>query len=203
MDATADKATVSTALPSDRLASLSDTMFGVAMTLVVTSLLPSIQAHKGPILDIFRTINGEISTVVLSFLISARYWVTQQQRLAMTRLVTPLQIRLHLAFLFLIVLVPISTSLDGLTGSGATRGAVMIFSTHLLLLALVNLLLWTEVHRAVAAHLQIVQSSMAAALFVAALAVGAIHPGFAFYIWFSVLALPLVARPLTRRLFSA
>jgi len=42
MDAAASQPAVSTALSSDRLASLSDTMFGVAMTLVVTTLLQSI-----------------------------------------------------------------------------------------------------------------------------------------------------------------
>ncbi len=116
MDAKTGQAGVSTFLSSGRLASLSDTMFGVAMTLVATTLLPSIQAHKGSVLDMFPAMNGELFTVVLSFAISARYWVSQQQRLAMTGFVTPHQTRLHLVFLFLIVLVPISTSLPGLTG---------------------------------------------------------------------------------------
>jgi len=69
---------------------------------------------------------GELFTVVLRFAISARYWVSQQQRLAMTGSVTPLQTQMYLAFLFLIVMVPISTSLDGLTGSDAKLGSVMI-----------------------------------------------------------------------------
>jgi uncharacterized membrane protein len=47
---------------------------------------------------------------VLSFAVSAIYWISQQQRLAMSRSVTMAQARLHLVFLFLIVLVPISTS---------------------------------------------------------------------------------------------
>jgi uncharacterized membrane protein len=203
MGAPANKTAASTALSSDRIASLSDTMFGVAMTLVVTTLLPAIQTHKGSVLDLFADLSGQFETVVLSFVISARYWMSQQRRLAMTNSVTPLQTRLHLAFLFLIVLVPISTSLDGLTGAGAKLDPVMIYGAHLLLIALVNLLLWIEVHRTVVAHLQIVQSSLAVALFVAALAVGAIHPRFALYVWFSVLAAPLLARQLTPRFFGA
>ncbi|MEO9191827.1 MAG: TMEM175 family protein [Acetobacteraceae bacterium] len=201
MDAKANQAGVSIFLSSDRLASLSDTMFGVAMTLVATTLLPSIQAHRGSVLDMLPDMNGELVTVVLSFAISARYWVSQQQRLAMTNSVTPFQTWLHLAFLFLIVLVPISTSLPGLAGSGAKLGSVMIYGTHLFLIALVNLLLWIEVHRTVVAHRQIVRSSLALALFVAALGVGAVRPNLALYLWFAVLATPLLARYLTRPLY--
>ena len=176
-------------------------MFGVAMTLVVTTLLPSIQAHKGSAFGMLPNIYGELLTVVLSFAISARYWVLQQQRLAMSHSVTPFQISLHLVFLFLIVLVPISTSLDGLTGPDAQRDSVLIYGTHLFLIALVNLLLWIEVHRAVSAPLHIMRSSLALGLLLAALVVGAIWPGFALYVWFAVPATPLLARHLMRLFF--
>jgi uncharacterized membrane protein len=122
-------------------------MIGVAMTLVVNTLLPSVQAGKGAVLGMLTNLNAELVAIVLGFAISARYWVFQQQRLAMTTVVTPLETFLHLTFLFLVVLIPISTSLNGLTGSGARLASVMIFGSHLCLLALVNLLLWIEVHR--------------------------------------------------------
>jgi uncharacterized membrane protein len=191
---TADKARVSILLSSSRVASLSDTMFGVAMTLVVTTLLPTIQANRGSALDLFRAMGGELISVVLSFAIAARYWVSQQQRLAATRSVTPLQIRLNIAFLFLIVLVPITTSLTGLTGAGARVDSVAIYGTHLLLIALVNLLLWIAVHRTAGAPVQVVRSWAALALFVLALAVGAIRPALAIYVWTAVFAVPLLVR---------
>ncbi len=197
-----DQASVPVFLASDRLASLSDTMFGVAMTLVATTLLPSIQAHHASIVDIVRDVNGEFITVVLSFAISARYWVSQQQRLAMTNAVTAFQTWLHLVFLFLIVLVPISTSLPGLAGSGAKFGSVMIYGTHLLLIALVNLVLWIEVHRTTASHLHIVRTSLGLAFLTLALAVGAMRPDLALYFWFGAMATSLIARPLTRRFFG-
>jgi uncharacterized membrane protein len=202
MDAKTEPAGVPIFLSADRLASLSDTMFGVAMTLVVTTLLPSIQAHKGAVLDMLPDMNDELITVVLSFAISARYCVFQQQRLAATTSVTPFQTWLHLAFLFLIVLVPISTSLNGLTGSEAKFGPVMIYGTHLFLIALLNLVLWIEVHRTVDAHLQIVRSCLALAVFAVALAVGAMRPGLALYLWFAVLATRPLAPYLTRRFFG-
>jgi uncharacterized membrane protein len=199
MDANGDQAEPSTALTADRLASLSDTIFGVAMTLVASTLLPEVEGHKGSTIAMLRDVSGDLLSVVLSFMISARYWLTQQQRLRMSRAITTRQTWLHLVFLFLIVLVPISTSLPNLAGSGANEGSVMVYGGHLALLALVNLLLWIEVHRSVAAHVQIVQSALSVALFAASLAVGAMRPDLAFYIWVAVLIVPPIARALAPR----
>lgn len=202
MDVRTDQGGVSTFLSSDRLASLSDTMFGVAMTLVATTLLPSVEAHKGSPLDLLPSISGELASVVLSFAISARYWVSQQQRLAMTRAITARQTLLHLVFLFLIVLMPISLSFPGLVGAGASKAAVMIYGAHLTLIALVNLLLWIEVHRNVAAHQQIVRSSLALAVFLAALPIGAAQPRLAVYVWLVVFVMQPFSRLLTQRLYG-
>lgn len=203
MDAKADQAGASPRLSSDRLASLSDTMFGVAMTLVATTLLPSVEAHQGSVPEMLRDMSGELVSVVFSFAISARYWVWQQQRLAMTRSVTARQTALHLVFLFLIVLVPISTSLPRLTGAAALRASVVIYGLHLALIALVNLLLWIEVHPGPAGVVHIVRSALALALFTVALAVGAARPDLALYFWIAVLAAPLLARGIVRRLRRA
>jgi len=203
MDDETGKTNMPAYLTGDRLASLSDTMFGVAMTLVVTTLLPSIQAHRDDVLDMLSNMKGELITVLISFAISARYWVTQQQRLAMSKSVTSRQTQLHLVFLFLIVLVPITTSLPGITGSHAARGAVLIYGAHLTLIALINLLLWVAVHRGGAvAHAQIVQSSLAVALFTVGVAVGAVWPGIALYIWLLVLVVSPLGRYLTRRIYK-
>jgi uncharacterized membrane protein len=203
MDSKTERVGASIHLSADRLASLSDTVFGVAMTLVATTLLPFVQTHKGSVLDTLRAMNGELLSVVFSFTISARYWVSQQQRLAMTGSVTPVQTLLHFVFLFLIVLVPLSTSLPGLMGAGAIKASVLIYGTHLMLIGLVSLLLWIEVHRLVVAHLPIVRSALALALFVAALALGAVRPDLALYLWIAVLTSPLLARYLVRRWFGA
>ena len=169
-------------------------MFGVAMTLVATTLLPFVETHKGSAIDVLRDSNREFGSVVLSFVISAIYWISQQQRLAMTRLVTPRQIFLNLVFLFLIVLVPISTSLPNLTGSSASQVSVMIYGVHLTLIGIVNLLLWIEVHHSAAAHLQIVRSCLALTMFVAALIVGSVRPKLALYLWVTAAVAPLLAR---------
>jgi hypothetical protein len=78
----------------------------------------------------------------------------------------------------------------------------MLYGAHLTLIALVNLLLWWQVHRTTPAHLQVVRSSLALALFVVALGVAALQPSWSIYLWFAVPATPLLARYLTRRFYS-
>jgi hypothetical protein len=97
----------------------------------------------------------------LSFAVSARYWVAQQQRLAKTETVSLRQTQLNLIFLFLIVLVPISTTILGLAGSAPTLGSTMTYGGHLTAIAFVNLLLWIEVHRSTDARQRIATSSLA------------------------------------------
>jgi len=120
------------------------------MTLLATTLVLSVQTLSGSALDVGRQMSGQLGAVVLSFAISGAYWMSQQQRLALTRSVTSWQTRLHLIFLFLIVLLPISTSIFG--RSGTTQAAVTIYGTHLVLIARPHLLLWIDVHRRVAAR---------------------------------------------------
>ncbi|MBV9749123.1 MAG: DUF1211 domain-containing protein [Acetobacteraceae bacterium] len=203
MDGETDQGGSSTFLSSDRLASLSDTMFGVAMTLIVTTLLPSIQASKGSALTLLRELHGELTAVVFSFAISGIYWISQQQRLAKTASVTPQQTVLHLVFLFLIVLVPISTSLSGTFGADTELTPVVIFGTHITLLAIVNLLLWVDVHRNVAVHPQIVRSSLVLSLFVTGMAVGAVWPDLAQYFWLLSFAVPLLRSSVTRYIYGS
>jgi uncharacterized membrane protein len=188
-------------LSSDRMISLSDTIFGVAMTLQASTLLPSIQTLKGSVADVIQDMRGQFIAVALGFAISGSYWIVQQRRLAMVRTVTPLQTLLHFLFLFLFVLLPFSTGIWG--QYGATRPVVVIYGSHLLLIALVNLLLWIDMHRSVAAHGQIVRSSLAVALFVLALLLGAMRPVFAPYLWLAVFGTSFIGPDLARRFYDA
>ncbi len=143
-----------------------------------------------------RSLSGPLTAVVLSFAISAIYWISQQRRLSMTQLITPWQMTLHLVFLFLIVLLPISTRLFAHTGS--TAATVGIYGSHLTLIAAVNLALWIEVHRRVDAQLAIVPAALALTLFGGALAIGLVRPGLAQYLWDGAFAIPLLTRFVNR-----
>ena len=199
MSAAVDRVGKPIFLSSDRMISLSDTIFGVAMTLQASTLLPSIQTLKGSVVEIFQDTRGQFIAVALGFAISGSYWIVQQRRLAMIRSVTPLQTLLHFLFLFLFVLLPFSTGVLG--EYGETRPVVVIYGSNLSLIALLNLLLWIDMHRTVAAHAQIVRASLALALFVVALVLGSIKPVFAPYLWFGVFATSFIGPKLARRFF--
>ena len=201
MRAVVDRVGKSVFLSSDRMISLSDTIFGVAMTLQASTLLSSILTPKGGVAVTIHDLRGQFIAVALGFAISGSYWIVQQRRLAMISTVTPLQTLLHFLFLFLFVLLPFSTGIWGQYGE--TRPVVVIYGSHLLLIALVNLLLWIDIHRSVAAHAQIVRSSLAVTLFVLALLLGSIWPVFAPYLWFAVFATSFIGPNLARRFYGS
>jgi len=179
-------------LTGDRLASLGDTMFGVAMTLLATTLVPHIQHLTGSALEMMESLREPLGAVVLSFAVAAIFWISQQRRLSMTELLTPLQTTLNLVFLFLIVLLPISTGL--LARSGSTAASVAIFGSHLTLIAAANLALWIVVHRRVEAWLGVVPATLALAVLGGALAIGLVRPGLAQYFWYIALAIQPAVR---------
>jgi uncharacterized membrane protein len=201
MSAAVDRVGKPIFLSSDRMISLSDTIFGVAMTLQASTLLPSIETWKGSAIEMIQDMRGQFIAVALGFAISGSYWIVQQRRLAMIKSVTPLQTLLHFLFLFLFVLVSFSTGIWGQYGE--TRPVVVIYGSHLLLIALVNLLLWIDMHRTVAAHAQILRASLAVGLFVLALLLGSIKPVVAPYLWFGVFATSFIAPNPARRLHDA
>jgi uncharacterized membrane protein len=180
-------------LTSERLTALSDTMFGVAMTLLASTLIPHIDDLKGSALGMIRSLREPLIAVVLSFAISASYWMSQQRRLAMTTVLPPYQTFLHMVFLFLIVLLPISTSL--LAHGASEAASVAIFGAHITLIAAANLALWIGVHiRAPARHV-VWQAALVFAVVGAGFLVGLFRPNLAQYVWFAALVLgPLIRR---------
>jgi uncharacterized membrane protein len=192
----ADRNASSGALTSDRLANLSDGMFSVAMTLLATTLILPVQSLTGSAFNMLHDIGGALSSVVLSFAISSTYWLSERRQLTMSSVVTPRQTVLHFVFLFLIVLLPISTALSG---RGAAVPVVLIYGTHLVLLALVNLLLWGEVHRKPLAQIRIPGAFLTLASFLAALAIGVVRPDLAQYFWYAGFAMPWLGRRFTWR----
>jgi uncharacterized membrane protein len=179
-------------LSCDRLASPSDTMFGVAMTLLATTLVPLADQLSGSALNIMESLREPLSAVVLSFAISALYWMSQQRRLSMTHLLTPWELRLHLLFLFLIVLLPISTGL--FVRLGSTAASVPIYGAHLALISAINLALWIAVHRQVEAWAAVVPAALAVVLLGGAFLVGLFQPEASQCLWYSAFAISPVTR---------
>ena len=187
-------------LQSDRLASLSDSMFGVAMTLLATTLIPRVQTLHGSAGDILSGLADQLGGVVLSFAIAANYWVSQQRRLAMMTHVSVHETMLHLLFLFLIILLPLTTTLSN--HRPLSSGVAVIFAVHGSLIALLNFGLWVEAHRRRAVHGELLGSVMLVIVFGLSVGVAVFRPVQTPWLWSAGFAIPFLA-PLLVRLPAA
>jgi uncharacterized membrane protein len=124
-----------------RLEALSNTIFGVAMTLLATNL------PKGQVLNgapIWSTISAvyqlQVIALLISFVVAGMFWISHQRRLAYQTHATRPVLYLNFLFLLSIVVLPVTC---GLLGSyGNSRDIVVLYSCHLTVLAGLNGILW-------------------------------------------------------------
>lgn len=127
-----------------RLASLSDCVFAVAMTLLAFSVrIPEqgLDREKlpGELVGMLRESYG----LVLSFAITAMFWLGQVRLFHSLRQATVGLFYPTVLQLFWIVLLPISTSLWTRI---ETRETVLVMGTNLALIALAGLVMWIYCH---------------------------------------------------------
>src|SRR5689334_23970226 len=92
-----------------RLESLSNTVFGVAMTLLAYNL-PKVGAFKGMPgwHDLYRMYAGQLSGLILSFVIAGLFWISHQRRLALQPYGTRRVVIVNLFFLLSFILLPVT-----------------------------------------------------------------------------------------------
>jgi uncharacterized membrane protein len=127
----------------ERLAALSDGIFGVAMTLLVLDLtIPAAgQIHsKHDLWLAFRSLAPKFVTYLMSFATAAIFWISQQTQLNHLSRADRHFSWIHLAFLFFVTLLPFSTAL--LSEFIQYRVALAIYWANLFLLGLTLLAAW-------------------------------------------------------------
>ena len=124
-----------------RLESLSNTIFGVAMTLLAYDA-PRAGQFAGPPgwSDLYHAYSGRLSGLILSFIIAGVFWFSHQRRLAIQPYGSRWVVIINLIFLLTIILLPVT---NGLNGNFGMSGAVaVVFGVHLTVIASLNALLW-------------------------------------------------------------
>jgi uncharacterized membrane protein len=124
-----------------RLESLSNTIFGVAMTLLAYDL-PKAGQFEGPPgwADLYHAYAGRLSGLALSFIIAGLFWFSHHRRLAQQPMAGRGVVMLNLVFLLSIILLPVSNQLEG---SYRTSSAVsVLYGLHLTVIAALNACLW-------------------------------------------------------------
>jgi uncharacterized membrane protein len=166
-----------------RLESLSNTVFGVAMTLLAYDL-PKVGEFKGmpgwP--DLYQLYAGHLGGLILSFIIAGLFWVSHQRRLSRQPYGTRHVVVVNLFFLLSIILLPVT---NGLYGNYRLSSAVsVLYGLHLTSIASLNALLWWFTRGHGQHGPEMTRAIFPILVFVPATLVALVAPQYAQYLWF-------------------
>ena len=124
-----------------RLEMLSNTIFGVAMTLLAYDLPKASSFKQAPEwIDLLRVYAQPVIALMISFIVAGMFWFSHHRRLAVAPEGGRGVVFLNLFFLLSIIILPVT---NGLYGTYRLDGVVaVIYGLHLTLIAAVNALLW-------------------------------------------------------------
>ena len=124
-----------------RLEMLSNTIFGVAMTLLAYDLPKAGRFASAPgWIDILNVYAQPVIALAISFVVAGLFWFSHHRRLAVAPEASRGVVFLNLLFLLSIIVLPVT---NGLYGSYRLDGVVaVIYGGHLAVIATLNGLLW-------------------------------------------------------------
>jgi uncharacterized membrane protein len=180
-----------------RLEALSNTIFGVAMTLLAYDLPKASVFTKAPVwIDLVRAYAQPLIALMISFVVAGLFWFSHHRRLAVAPEGSRGEVFLNLVFLLSIIVLPVT---NGLYGAYRFDGVVaVIYGIHLTFIATVNALLWLLALRGHHNPELLVTAILPVGVFVIATAIACIAPSVAQFIWCLAFTAPLAGR-LARR----
>jgi uncharacterized membrane protein len=163
-----------------RLEMLSNTIFGVAMTLLAYDLPKSGTFTTLPDwIDLYHLYIAKLSALALSFIIAGVFWFSHHRRLARQPEAGRGIVILNLLFLLSIILLPVTS---GLYGNYRLSSAVaMLYGIHLSIIAGLNALLWW-LCRKHSSH-EVAAAIFPVLVFVPGTAIAAFFPQYVQYFW--------------------
>lgn len=124
-----------------RLESLSNTIFGVAMTLLAYDLPKGAVFTSAPDWsDLAQAYSGKLAGFALSFIIAGLFWISHHRRLARQAVGGRGAVILNLFFLLSIVLLPVTNGLY--TNYAMSSAVAVLYGLHLTAIAGLNAWLW-------------------------------------------------------------
>jgi uncharacterized membrane protein len=194
-----------------RLESLSNTIFGVAMTLLAYDLpkpgqlasnLPgqrgASQGEAGPLaslpgwIDLYHLYGVRVLVLALSFVIAGIFWFSQQRRLARQPYGSRVVVFLNLLFLLSIILLPVTNALYG--SYNLSSAVAVLYGLHLTVIATLNAGLWWLVHRESRNHPEFIGSVFPVMVFLPGTLVALFAPRYSQYLWFLAFGALFVGR---------
>jgi uncharacterized membrane protein len=185
-----------------RLEALSNTIFGVAMTLLAYDL-PKISgmAAAPSWTDIYHTYAHQVIALMLSFIIAGLFWVSHQRRLAVAPMAGRGTVFLNLLFLLSIIVLPAT---NGLYGSYRESSVVaVIYGAHLTVIAVLNAALWLIALDGRPDRAILVPAILPVLVFTIGTAIAFVAPQVVPFIWSLGFIAPMLGWLGTRRLTEA
>jgi uncharacterized membrane protein len=124
-----------------RLEALSNTVFGVAMTLLAYDLPKASKFLAAPNLtDLLNAYAQPVIALMISFVIAGVFWLSHHRRLTFAPDGSRGEVFLNLIFLLSIVILPVTNGLYGVYR--LDRVVAVIYGIHLTTIASLNAMLW-------------------------------------------------------------
>jgi uncharacterized membrane protein len=165
-----------------RLESLSNTIFGVAMTLLAYDLPRGSQFARAPgWAELYDVYAARLIALMLSFIIAGVFWVSHHRRLARQPHAHRGVVIINLFFLLSIILLPVTTGLDG--NYGESSAVAVLYGLHLSTIAGLNSWLWWIVTRGQHPRPELVGAFFPLLLLLPGTALAAVAPQYAKYVW--------------------
>ncbi len=183
-----------------RLEVLSDTIFGVAMTMPIYSLpLPGRSVAEAAWYPTLQPLLRPIAVLGCSFLFSGIFWFSHHRRLSLTDAKSRRYLFVTFAFLFLVVLLPVPTMLY--SRDGTTPWIAALYSGYFALVAGVNECLWLATISAAPARpwRMAIGPGILAIVFLLATAVSIVSPIGGAILWLAAILAPLADARATHR----
>ena len=165
-----------------RLEALSNTIFGVAMTLLAYDLPKQKLMVATPDWHAIGSVYGtNLLALLLSFVIAGLFWYSHQRRLAYAPDGSRPAVLVNLLFLLSIILLPVTSGLYG--SYSQARDVVTIYALNLALIATLNLVLWVMAAAQRSDWTALGAPAFSALVFIGALIVAPFAPSSIPYIW--------------------
>jgi uncharacterized membrane protein len=181
-----------------RMEALSNTVFGVAMTLL------AYQVPKGDFVtpdpkwaDIWHSYGSHLFALLLSFIVAGMFWYSHQRRMVYAPEASRIEVLVNLLFLLSIIVLPVTT---GLLGSYiASADVTALYGFNLTLISALNTILWAMAVAPRRDWLVTVAPAFSTVIFVIGSIVGLFAPYLTRYVWPIAFLAPILAAYFERR----
>jgi len=175
-----------------RMEALSNTIFGVAMTLLAYQVPRDRFVTPDPkFLDIWHSYGSHLSALLLSFIVAGMFWYSHQRRLTYSPEGNRIEVLVNLLFLLSIIALPVTSGLMGSYFESAD--VIALYGFNLTLISTLNTILWVIAAAPRRDWVAIVAPAFATVVFLVGCLVSVAAPHLARYVWPLAFIAPVVA----------